>query len=308
MLQQTRASVVVGYFEKWLTRFPTIRVLAEADVNEVIKLWEGLGYYSRARNIHAAAQQIMRNFGGEIPDSAEELAQIRGLGPYTIGALLNFGFQKKAVAIDGNVSRVLSRYFLIEENIQKAKTKKRLAELAFQSLDSKEPWVTSEAWIELGATICTPKPQCGLCPLQKGCLGYQSKKAENLPIKSSPVETIALHRIVFVLESRGKLLVKKRAIGEVMADLYEFPYVEKSLDLLPIFLKRLKSVKHTFTRYIAHLSPYYGSFHERSEVSRFLKPFGLPSLEGYEWLDLEQLIQAPFSSGHRKILHQWIDL
>ena len=110
MLQQTRASVVIPYFEKWMRRFPSVQALAEADLDEVIKLWEGLGYYSRARNLYAAAVQIEREFGGKIPDSKEELSRIRGLGPYTVGALLSFGFNKRAVAVDGNVTRVLALF------------------------------------------------------------------------------------------------------------------------------------------------------------------------------------------------------
>lgn len=307
MLQQTRASVVVPYFEKWMELFPTPQALAEASLEEVIKCWEGLGYYSRARNLHAAAKQIVKEFEGKIPEDPELLAKIRGLGPYTIGAILSFAFRKKAAAIDGNVSRVLSRYFSLEENIQKAGPKKKLEELALESLEEKEPWVTAEAWIELGATLCAKKPECEKCPLQEGCLGYQTGKAEYLPIKSEAPPVTKLFRTVFLLEVEGYLLVKKQEKGQIMADLYEFPYVEKLSFFKTFPLKKLKLVKHSFTRYLAHLHPYHGLWQTRDEVFRFLQSYGINISQGYCWMEVQELKNLPFSSGHRKIMHQWMD-
>ena len=304
MLQQTRSSVVVDYFEKWMDRFPTVQALAEAKVEEVIKAWEGLGYYSRARNLHAAAKQFVKEFGGNVPDAPEELTKIRGLGPYTIGALLSFGFQKKAIAIDGNVARVLARYFLVEENIDKAAAKKKLSALAEDSLDPKEPWVTSEAWIELGAVICTPKPQCDLCPLKPGCKGYQTGKALYLPIKSAPPETTILQRAVFLIENGGEVLVKRGSPKTLMADLYEFPYVENSSQKFPG--KKLSSVKPTFTRYLARLQPYHIFLQKRNELSSFLQNYGITDAESYKWVSLKEITALPFSSGHRKILQNLV--
>lgn len=307
MLQQTRASVVVEYFERWMKQFPTLKVLAEARLEEVIKAWEGLGYYSRARNLHKAAQQIVEEFGGNIPDKPELLAKVRGLGPYTIGALLSFGFQKKAAAIDGNVARVLSRYFLVEENIDRPPAKKRLKTLAEDSLDPKEPWVTSEAWIELGALVCTRKPKCDLCPLQQSCRGYLAGKALYLPIKSASQETTVLSRLVFLIEMQGEVLLKKGAPNALMADLYEFPYVENATHLKKPEGKKLPSVKHTFTRYVAHLHPYHLIFREKNQLSPFLQSYGITDVESYGWVHVKELLQLPFSSGHRKILRNWIE-
>ena len=177
MLQQTRASVVIPYFERWMDLFPDVRALASSPLERVIKAWEGLGYYSRARNLHAAAQQIVDRFGGEIPSSQEDLETIRGLGPYTIGALLSFGFQKRAPAVDGNVVRVLSRYLLIEENVCRPSVKRKIEEKAEGLLDQNEPWVTAEALIQLGASICSPqRPKCSECPIRKNCKALKEKK------------------------------------------------------------------------------------------------------------------------------------
>jgi A/G-specific adenine glycosylase len=305
MLQQTRASVVVPYFERWMDLFPDVAALASSELEKVIKAWEGLGYYSRARNLHEGARQIMQLFGGNIPSSREGLEKIRGIGPYTLGAILSFGFKKRAAAVDGNVTRVLARHFLIEENVCKQAVKKKIFEHAEAMLDLEKPWVSAEALIELGATVCTPvKPKCTICPLQKSCLGQ--KKAELLPIKNKETETIHLKRIVILLEAEGKVLIKKGEKGKVMEGLYEFPYfemtgdvwnrdkierhVEKSFGLKVHVIEKLPRVAHTFTKYKADLTPF------RLQSNR------LQEVKGYLWVDRQQLEELPFSSGHRRIL------
>lgn len=299
MLQQTRASVVIPYFEKWMRLFPDVASLAEAPLEKVIKTWEGLGYYSRARNLHQGAKEILERFGGEIPSRKEELETIRGLGPYTVGAILSFGFKKRAAAVDGNVTRVLARFFSIEENVCKQAVKRKIFEGAESVLDQEAPWVTAEALIELGATICTPKPRCEICPLEKRCLGKE--RAELLPIKNEEKKTTLLKRIVIWLEAGGKVLVKKGEKGKVMADLYEFPYFEveeiwpekKVREAFGMEVKRIEKlprVAHTFTRYKAELYP-FRLYAEREK-----------KVDGYEWVERERLRELPFSSGHRRIL------
>lgn len=304
MLQQTRASVVIPYFERWLSLFPNVHSLASAPIEQVIKAWEGLGYYSRARNLHRAACQIVSEFDGQIPSTRAELFSIHGLGPYTVGAILSFGFRQRAAAVDGNVVRVLTRYFAIEENVSKQSVKRKIQERAESLLDLKEPWVTVEALIELGATICSPKPKCSICPLQQKCLGQD--RAESLPIKNQEKETTHLHRAVVLIESQGKMLVKKGEAGKVMADLYEFPYFEmgkepitqkkviekgaQNLNLVISIQGRRGRVSHTFTRYKAHLYPF---------ECRTVEPI---AVDGYEWAAKETLATLPFSSGHRRLL------
>lgn len=304
MLQQTRASVVVPYFEKWMEAFPTFEALAEAPLEKVIKLWEGLGYYSRARRLHAAALYVVEKFGGNLPETNDELASIPGLGPYTVGAILSFGFQKRAAAVDGNVARVLARYFLLEESLQKSSAKRKLEELAEKSLDETKPWVTAEALIELGASLCSRKPKCGECPLQSGCLGYQTGKAEYLPIQATPPLTTTLYRSVFLIEAEGSVLVKKEVAGRLMADLYEFPYVERKKPDRSNF----PPVTHSFTRYKAHLFPHHVVFAEKKEGLGFLRQSGILSFEPYVWIEIGRLGQLPFSAGHRKILHHWMNI
>lgn len=288
MLQQTRASVVEGYFLRWMQAFPTIEALAEASVESVIKLWEGLGYYSRARNIHEAAKVLAAHFGGQLPEGEADLLAIKGLGPYTVGAIRSFAFHQKTLAIDGNVLRVAARYFAVAEDICKPATKKLLAELLSGVQPEHEPWVFNEALIELGATHCNKKATCSQCPLAAGCASLLQGKQELLPIKAKAASTTHLYRRIFLYECDGAYLVGKKQEG-VMADLYEF-YSE---DLSgPPAAKA--PVTHTFTRYKAHLFP------EAVKVkARLNKP-------GFEWVLKQELSKLPFSSGHKKILERFV--
>ncbi len=295
MLQQTRATVVVGYFARWMGLFPDVYALARAPLEQVIKAWEGLGYYSRARNIHAAAKQIVEVHGGQIPDSRDELLTLPGLGPYTVGAILSFGFRKRAAAVDGNVIRVMCRYSWIAERVDQTATKRKIEITTEQFLDAKEPWVTAEALIELGATVCTPKPRCAECPLQTGCEAFRRSAAEALPLLPERAKTEKLQRTVLVIEAEGHVLVKKNSSEKLMGDLWEFPYVEgsrrpKTWMQLPLHVKqRLRTVKHSFTRFSATLFPVHAQTSVRTSV------------DGFTWVKRHDLNKLPFSSGHRKI-------
>lgn len=305
MLQQTRATVVVGYFEQWMTQFPTIQTLANAPIEQVIKTWEGLGYYSRARNIHKAAQIILRDHGGELPSCPQKLSELPGLGPYTVGAIISFGFRQKAVAIDGNVTRVVSRFAWIDEEISKSTAKRKLEVATAGLLCANSPWVSMEALIELGARICTPNPVCEECPLKIKCVAYAKKMPSVLPIKKEAAKIEKLTRGVAIVEALGHLLLKKNGEGAVMSDLWEFPYFEgissllgvqkglkKLLGCKPRFVEPLLPIEHSFTRFSAKLFPYKFTLEK------------LISVEGYCWVALEQIDLLPFSSGHRKLVKQ----
>jgi len=303
MLQQTRAQVVIPYFIRWMERFPDIWALAEASVEEVIKAWEGLGYYSRARNLHGGAQQIVKEFGGQIPDSREALLRIRGLGPYTSAAILSFGFHKRVAPVDGNVLRLMSRYFWIAEDVGKSRVRNKIEEAAEGLLDEEQPWITAEGMIELGATVCTPKPRCESCPLQSGCQAFERKNPEALPIRSRVERVERIARGVAVLRAKGKVLVRKNPPGQLMGDLYEFPYFEGKISSAAVakelktwmgmkieLIEKLPAVEHSFTRFLAKLYPYLFEADVVVEV------------EGFSWVQEELVAELPFSSGHRKIM------
>ncbi len=305
MLQQTQAKVVIPYFERWFLAFPTIHDLAEAPLEKVIKLWEGLGYYSRARNLHEAAKKIVAEFKGEIPSDAAELAKIKGLGPYTIGAIRSFAFKQREAAVDGNVMRVLSRFMALEEPIDQLKTQKKIRSYAAEILPDKQPWMVTEGLIELGALVCKKDPDCLLCPIRQACQGRRRGLEKSLPFKLKKQTVTVLHRFVGVIECQGRLLLKKGDKGKVMSDLYEFPYLDlvessfsekeqisclsKSLGLPLSFCKRLPKQEHGFTRFHVHLYPILLSASELQTG-----PF--------EWIPLQHLHQYPFSSGHKRIV------
>lgn len=313
MLQQTQVAVVIPYFERWMQQFPTVEQLAAAPLDSVIKAWEGLGYYSRARNLHAAAKQIMECFGGQLPEDELSLRSIKGLGPYTVGAIRAFAFRQKAAAVDGNVLRVLSRYLLIEEDLSKPKVVEQIRQKAYDLLPDFEPWVTAEALIELGATVCTRSPQCHRCPLQSACKAYAAGMAQQLPNKGKKVATELLFRAVALVLAGEQVLVRRCQKGEIMSDLHEFPFVDLpkgkgagSRDVKNRFetewgmslhvVTSLSEVKHTFTRYRATLFP---------TVFETAEPRFIP---GYFWTPVECLPFLAFSSGHRQLMQSLLQV
>jgi A/G-specific adenine glycosylase len=295
MLQQTQVSVVVDYFLRWMARFPTIAVLAVASQEEVIKMWEGLGYYSRARNLHAAAQDLVAGHHGQLPETAAALSRIQGIGPYTVGAILSFAFRKKAAAVDGNVIRVLTRYFGMQDDVQKSSTVKKIWGIASEILPEEEPWLIVEGLIELGATVCKREAQCQDCPIRSGCTAFRQEMQSVLPINSKKRESTSLARTVFVIEHEGHFLLKKAEEGKVMAGLYEFPYSEGKKGKIPCGwkVKKIKSlplVDHSFTRYRVRLHPTLWRAEDKF------------SADAHEWISWKEIGQLPFSSGHRKIM------
>lgn len=305
MLQQTQVSVVIPYFQRWMQRFPSIPHLAKSPIDDVLKEWEGLGYYSRARNLHAGAKYCVDHFNSSLPDTADQLAKIKGLGPYTIGAILSFAFHQRMPAVDGNVMRVLARYYAISDDIGKTKTQKYIQALALSTLPEKEPWIIAEALIELGATICMRNPKCTECPLKGSCQAYQNGSTASLPIKACRTQTIQLYRAVAVIACDDKILVRKGIEGQIMADLYEFPYIEltslsetkeaiakylsKELKLKTQWHASLSPTKHSFTKYQAMLQPHFYTVEKPHQIN------------GYSWQTIAELKKVPFSAGHRKI-------
>ena len=306
MLQQTQVSVVIPYFLRWMERFPTFEALAESSEADVLKHWEGLGYYSRAKNLKKAAEFICREWQGVMPQDAQSLSKIPGVGPYTTGAIQSFAFKLKAPAVDGNVLRVLSRYFASYEDIAKLKTQKSLRILAETILPDIRPWEIAEGWIELGAVVCKKVPLCNLCPLNSSCQAYKQKVVDMLPVKTGQVKQIKLNRTVPVLMHDGDLLIREVPQGEIMAGLHEFPYFETDEETMTIedlqdkiedqflmktvFVRKFTSVSHGFTRYQARLHPVILQCRSRETP------------EGYFWASSKDLERLAFSSGHRRIL------
>lgn len=304
MLQQTQVAVVIPYFQRWMAQFPHVRALASAEIEQVLKAWEGLGYYSRARNLHRAAQQIVEEWNGEIPNDPTLLASLPGLGPYTVGAIRAFAFKQRAAAVDGNVLRVLARYLGEQEEIDRPAVQKRIREQAEALLPKSEPWLVAEGLIELGATVCGRTPVCAKCPLQHQCQAFIGGMADRLPKRKERKQVTALVRDVAIIHCDDHWLLQRGGEGKVMADLYEFPYWEggRAVASLQLMSERLglpltchgalPHITHGFTRYKATLRPV---IYESSSLD------DVPGLAWYKW---DQLQLFPFSAGHRKLRDQ----
>lgn len=228
MLQQTRVEQGLPYYNRFTESFPTIHDLANASEDEVLKLWEGLGYYSRARNLHATAKFVSQKLDGRFPDSHSSILSLKGVGPYTAAAIGSIAFRLPVAAVDGNVHRVLSRYFAIEKSIDDAIVKKEITEIAQSVLDESDPGNHNQAMMELGATVCTPKnPKCDTCPIQDSCIGRQKNVQLTLPIRTKKTKVRNRYFYYLVEEYAGTIAIQKRGDGDVWQGLHEFRLIEK---------------------------------------------------------------------------------
>ena len=221
MLQQTRVETVVPYYRRFLERFPDLRSLALADEQEVLKQWEGLGYYSRARNLKRAAEMVLRDHGGRVPSDPEALGSLPGIGRYTSGAIRSIAFKQPAPVVDGNVKRVLAR-LLAEPGLSET----RLWELAGQLVEGEHPDLLNQALMELGATVCVPRnPLCPTCPLRRGCAGAATGRPEDFPARAPRPPPRTVRALGGILRSRGRLLLLRRPSRGLLGGLWEIPSV-----------------------------------------------------------------------------------
>ncbi len=231
MLQQTRVDTVIPYFHRFIDKFPTVDALATAPEEEVLKAWEGLGYYSRARNLQSAVREVQERYGGKVPSDKQEISSLKGVGPYTSGAILSIAYNKPEPAVDGNVMRVLSRYFLIEEDIMKPKTRVSMEGLAQELIPEGFAGDFNQALMELGAMVCTPRsPHCLTCPVMELCSARMEGKEESLPVKKKAKPPRPELRITALIEGEGeregKWLIRQRPQEGLLARMWEFPHVE----------------------------------------------------------------------------------
>lgn len=228
MLQQTRVDTVIPYFNNFMQRYPTIESLASSDEDELMKYWEGLGYYSRIRNIRETAINIVSNYNGQIPEIYEELIKLKGIGEYTAGAIASEAFGQKVPAVDGNVFRVFARLTAREDDLRDLKFQKRLKEAVQLVLPEREIGDFNQGLIELGALICIPKgsPKCGLCPVKDLCLSNKLNLQDRIPFKSKAKQRIVQEKTVFILQFEDKFAVRKREDQNLLAGLFEIPNVE----------------------------------------------------------------------------------
>jgi A/G-specific adenine glycosylase len=228
MLQQTRVAQGTPYFLSFQNAFPTVFDLAKADEEQVLKLWQGLGYYSRARNLHKTAQYVATELQGNFPDSYNELLKLKGVGEYTAAAIASFSYNEVVPVVDGNVFRVLSRYFDVETDIALASAKKEFAALALELIPNDNPAIFNQAIMEFGALQCVPKsPDCTVCVFNDSCAALQKNRVDQLPVKSKKLKVRNRYFNYLVVEDEsGNTVIQKRTSKGIWHNLYEFPLVE----------------------------------------------------------------------------------
>ena len=224
MAQQTRVETVIPYFERWMKRFPTVKALARARQRDVLNAWEGLGYYSRARNLHQAAQIVMQEHGGNLPAHVEELRKLPGIGRYTAGAIASLAFGLDEAVVDGNIKRVLARVFNVEEAVDGGAGEKRIWALAEEHLPHRKAGDFNQALMDLGAGICLPRqPRCETCPVENLCaaraLGVESERPIKKPKADRPHHTVT----AAVIRNNGRVLIAQRPAKGLLGGLWEFP-------------------------------------------------------------------------------------
>jgi A/G-specific adenine glycosylase len=232
MLQQTQVATVIPYFERFMASFPTPAALAAADEHQVLKHWEGLGYYSRARHLQAGARMVVEHHGGVVPRSWDEVRRLPGVGDYTAGAILSIAFDEPVPAVDGNVIRVLSRISLVTDDVAKPATRKHIERLARELLVGAAPATLNQALMELGARVCTPvRPRCEACPVGQHCRAFAAGVAAELPYKAKKQAVKAMTLATVLVERGDRFLLVRRPADGIWAGLWALPSVELAPDL-----------------------------------------------------------------------------
>ena len=331
MLQQTQVKTVMPYWERWMRELPTIKAAANANSDKIHKLWEGLGYYTRVRSLQKAARQIVEKHDGEFPDNFDGVLALPGIGRYTAGAICSIAFNQPTPILDGNVVRLLTRIFGIAKNPREKKTNARLWRLAENLVGRAVPSpprrgrdtapyhsFLNQSLMELGALVCTPRnPKCQICPVQKLCVAFRENRTEKLPNLGKRTAATTRRFIAFVVERRGRFLVRQRPAGVVNAHLWEFPNVECAngeADVKQIFktmfgakpsgIRLLCTVKHSITRYRITLEAFRVQLGGR--ISMTPKIIGDHGTRPSERIGIgktpAQMRQLAFASAHKKIL------
>ncbi|MCJ7784618.1 MAG: A/G-specific adenine glycosylase [Desulfobacterales bacterium] len=304
MLQQTQVNTVIPYYQNFLKAFPTRNHLAKADLSKVLKVWEGLGYYSRARNLHRASQVVLNRFHGIIPDNLNDLLILPGIGRSTAGAILSFAFQKEAPILDGNAKRVISRLFAVSDNPAKGKTEDLLWKISGSLIPKGFSNPFNQALMDLGSMLCTPRePQCSKCPLCDLCRGKASGEPERFPTKTIRKKIPHIEAISAVIQRNGKVLLKQRPPEGLLGGLWEFPNwpIEEKKDPQEVLRLKVKSeiglrVKPqeligSFRQTFSHFKLTLQVFHCRP-LNRKVRA---------KWVPIQKLHAFPMSRIHRRI-------
>lgn len=239
ILQQTRVEQGTPYYHRFIKKYPTVFKLAAASLDDVLKLWEGLGYYSRARNLHNAANEIVEKHKGIFPNNYAAIIELKGIGKYTASAILSYAYALPYAAIDSNMIRIITRYFGIEEDIESKSGKTKIETYAQKILDKKQPGIFNQAMMDFGSLVCKPKnPECLDCPLKNNCFAFKNEMVEILPVKGKKLIKKTRFFNYLVIISGKNILITKRNEQDIWKNLYQFPLIEDKNNLSLIQLKR----------------------------------------------------------------------
>ncbi len=303
ILQQTRIAQGLPYYQTFVKNFPDVKSLAAAKPDKVLRLWQGLGYYSRARNLHACAKQVVKNLNGKFPPSFEELKKLPGIGDYTAAAIASISFREPVAVVDGNVFRVLARVFGIDKDIASTEGKKYFFKIANELIPTDTPDIFNQAVMEFGALHCTPQnPKCETCPFEKSCFANSKEMQKLLPVKTPKQKIRKRYFNYVVITHRGKTLMRKRKAGDIWNGLYDFHLIETKKDIKPLVLlkkekeldnlvieevsilhKHILSHQHLITRFImcsiksledlkSLMDENSLKFYSRSQIEKLPKP------------------------------------
>jgi len=310
ILQQTRVEQGLSYYQKFINAFPTIHQLAKAPQKKIFKLWEGLGYYSRCRNLIETAKKIVKDFDGNFPDAYDEIKKLKGIGPYTAAAISSFAFNLPHAVVDGNVERVLSRYFGVTTPVDTSAGKTFYAAMAYALLDKKNPGIYNQAMMDFGAVICKPQnPLCNSCVQSSDCVAFKNNWVTILPVKSKAIAKKSRWFYYFIVETAdGQVYIRERIGNDIWNNLYEFVLWETG-KLIPqqqiaqsefvsgIFKKQkfsITGISKIYKQQLTHQTIHGQFIHVLLE-----KPF--PSIQGYVLIKKNRLSQYPFPkliTGH----------
>ncbi len=304
MLQQTRVAAVIPYYERWMVELPDVAALAYAEEERLMKLWQGLGYYSRARNLQRAARTILSDYGGVFPRTYEELIRLSGVGDYTAGAIASIAFDQCVPAVDGNALRIVARVADIREDIMDPKVRRTFRTMVAEAMPKERPGAYNQALMDLGATVCLPngEPDCARCPVSHLCAAHAGGVEELLPLRRKKAKRRIESMTVYLMLREGKVALRKRPEEGLLAGLWEFPHVSGALEDAeagwPVEAWGLKTVdwrqklqaKHIFTHVEWHMTGYL--LDVRGEAPDFF------------WADAEALEQLAVPSAFGKFLSE----
>lgn len=316
MLQQTRVDQATPYYNRFVERFPDIETLAAADTDDVLREWEGLGYYARARNLHRAAQMVVRDHGGSIPSTPDEFMALPGVGTYTAAAVLSIAHDVPLAAVDGNVKRVITRLFEIEADTRSTDGARRIQTLADELISPQDPGTSNEALMELGATVCLPRePLCPSCPVRKECGAYANGTTQQYPVKKTRARTPLVHvAVALIVDDDGRLLIQQRPENGLLGGLWEFPggkvedgedprqacarEVTEELSVRIAVEDALPEVRHAYSHFRVRIFPFLCRIVEGRPVTGDRRVWAQPSA----------LSDYAFPRANRKILDALLDI